>query len=62
VQKQKHFDSTSFRDSYDDMLDLRKQAQEEYAAYRKQARQEYEYDFLQYQRLSDIEKNLIEKI
>jgi len=44
------------------MLDLRKQAQEEYAAYRKQARQEYEYDFLQYQRLSDIEKNLIEKI
>ena len=44
------------------MLTLRKQAQEQYESYRQQALKEYDYDYQQYKRLSDIEKNLIEKM
>lgn len=50
------------KDDYDAMLTLRKQAREEYESYRHQALKEYEYDYQQYKKLSDIEKNLIEKI
>ena len=50
------------KDDYDTMLTLRNQAQEQYESYRHQALKEYEYDYQQYKRLSDIEKNLIQKI
>jgi hypothetical protein len=43
------------------MLDIRREAQEEYESYRRQAWQEYESDFNQYKRLSDWERHILDK-
>lgn len=49
------------QESFDDMLDIRREAQEEYEQYRRQAWLEYETDFNQYKKLSDWERHILDK-